>query len=448
MIRKLRGGIHPLEEKNTKDLPIRQATEPKQVVIPLQQHTGVPCQPLVKIGDQVNVGQKIGDINAFISAPVHSSVSGKVVAIEPRAHPLGPTVLSIVIESDGKNLVDENVRPKGNLDSLTPAQIKDAVREAGIVGLGGAAFPTAVKLFPPEGKKIDTLLLNGAECEPYLTADYRLMVERAEEIIYGMKLLMKALNVQQGIIGIEDNKPQAIKTMITQIKKSDSTDYNLRNQELKKIRVISLKTKYPQGSEKHLIKVMLDREVPSGGLPLDIGVVVNNVGTAFAVYEAVVTGLPLIKRTVTISGDGVKEPGNLEVKIGTLFQEVIDQCGGLNGKVEKVIMGGPLMGLAQYTTEVPIIKGTTGILLLKDSGIIESQPCIRCGRCIDVCPMYLMPTMYALLVEHKKWEETEKYSIVDCIECGCCAYVCPSKIPLVHYIKYGKAELLALKKKI
>jgi len=437
MKRRLRGGIHPPEEKNTKDLPIKQAREPKKVVIPLQQHTGVPCQPLVKVGEEVKVGQKIGEINAFVSAPVHSSVSGKVLAIEPHPHPAGGIVPAIIIESDGENTLSEEVKPQANPENLTPEEIKKIIHEAGIVGLGGAAFPTHVKLSPPKEKKINALILNGAECEPYLTADYRLMVERPGEIISGMKLLMKALGVEKGFIGIEDNKPEAIEKL------------RAKSEELgEKIEIVELKTKYPQGSEKHLIKAILDREVPSGGLPLDVGVVVNNVGTAFAVYEAVVKGSPLIKRAVTVSGDGIKEPQNLEVKIGALFQDLIEQSGGFNGQPQRVIMGGPLMGIAQYTTEVPVVKGTTGILVFKDNGVIQSRPCIRCGKCIDVCPMYLMPTMYALLVEHKKWEEVEKYNILDCIECGCCAYVCPSKIPLVHYIKYGKTELLALKKKI
>ncbi len=447
MSKKLSGGIHPPEEKYTQDLPIKQTEEPKKVVLPLQQHTGVPGQPLVKVGDEVKVGQKIGEINAFISAPVHSSVSGKVVAIESYPHPVGSMVLSVIIESDQKNTLAEEIKARANWENISPEEIKKIVREAGVVGLGGAAFPTHVKLSPPKEKKIDALILNGAECEPYLTADYRLMVERAEEIISGMKLLMKALDVERGIIGIEDNKPEAIKIMITQIKKSDSTDYNLRNQGLKKICVIPLKTRYPQGSEKHLIKVILGREIPSGGLPMDVGVVVNNVGTAYAVYQAVAKSLPLIKRVVTVSGEGIKEPQNLEVKIGTSFQDLINQCGGLrddrlNGKIEKIIMGGPMMGIAQYTTEVPVVKGTTGILVLRDGGVIQPRSCIRCGRCIDVCPVRLMPTMYALLVEHKKWDEVEKYNILDCIECGCCAYICPSRIPLIHYIKYGKSEIM------
>lgn len=436
MSKKLRGGIHPPEEKSTKNLPITQAKEPKKVAISLQQHTGVPCQPLIKVGDEVKVGQKIGEVNAFVSAPVHSSVSGKVISIEPHPHPTGSNIPTIIIESDGENKLSEEIKPRTNSENLLPEEIRKIVREAGIVGLGGAAFPTAVKLSPPQEKKIDTLLLNGAECEPYLTGDERLMVERPEEIILGMKLLMKALGVEKGFIGIEDNKPEAIEKL--RVESSEFRD---------KVEIVGVKTKYPQGSEKHLIKAILNREVPSGGLPLDVGVVVNNVGTAFAVYEAVVKGLPLLKRVVTLSGDGLKEPQNLEVKIGTLFQDLIEQCGGFKGKPQMVIMGGPMMGIAQYTTAVPVIKGTTGILVFTDSPLVEARACIRCGRCIDACPMYLMPTMYALLVEHKKWEEVEKYNIFDCIECGCCSYVCPSRIPLVHYIKYGKTELLAFKKK-
>jgi len=433
-----RGGVHPSYcKQTTASQPIRLAEEPHRVIIPLSQHIGAPAQPLVKVGDSVKIGQKIGEAQGFISVPVHSSISGKVVAIQPSPHPLGRNCLSIIIEKDGSNLLDENIRPKGDLSTLSSDEIRVIVREAGIAGMGGAAFPTHVKLSPPSKSKIDTFVLNCAECEPYLTCDYRLLLERVGEVIYGMKALMKALGVKKGYIGIEDNKPDAIE-VLRKIQEKDG-----------EIKVVTLKTKYPQGAEKQLIKAILNREVPLGGLPLDVGVIVNNVGTAFATACAIKKGLPLIERIVTVTGSGLAEPQNLEIKLGTTFADVIRQCGGFTDAVEKVIMGGPMMGIAQHTLDVPVIKGTSGILLLSKGEVSaeEPHPCIKCARCVDSCPIYLLPLYLGIYGEKEMWRKCEQMGALDCIECGCCGYVCPARIPLVQLIKLAKAEISVYRKK-
>lgn len=435
--RTFKGGIHPPHGKHfTERKPIEAARVPSKVVIPLQQHIGAPCDPLVQVGDEVKVGQKIGEPKGFVGAPVHSSVSGKVVAIQPYPHVLGNEVLSIVIESNGKQEVSEDVKPH-NLNLLTVDELKKLIREAGIVGMGGATFPTQVKLSPPPDKKIDTVIINGAECEPYLTADFRLMVEQPENVVLGLKAIMKALNVVRGFIAIEDNKPEAIQTM-TQVA-SEETD----------IEVVPLATKYPQGGEKQLIKAVTGREVPSGGLPMEVGVVVQNVGTANAIAEAILTGMPLIQRVVTITGTGVAEPKNLLVKIGTTYREVIEQCGGFSGTPRKVISGGPMMGLAQSSIDIPVIKGTSGILVLTDKDVKEfdQRPCIKCARCVDACPAFLLPTRIAHFADKMLWDEAESYRALDCIECGSCSFVCPAKIPLVQRIRLAKAQIMAKRKK-
>lgn len=436
VIKKFAGGIHPSYRKNkTVRKPIKLSGLPDRIIVPLSQHIGAPASPIVKVGDLVKTGQKIGESNGFVSLPVHSSISGKVVAIQPCPHPLGQEVNSIIIESDGKDALDETVRTGGDISTLTSGQIIEIIREAGIAGMGGATFPAHVKLSPPEGKQIDTFILNCAECEPYLTCDHRLIIERTDDVIYGMKALMKALKVEKGYIGIEDNKPDAINFLKDKLR--DETG----------IAVTVLETKYPQGAEKQLIKVITGREVPSGGLPLDIGVVVNNVGTAVAVADAIKRGLPLIKRVITVTGNGILEPSNLEVKIGTPFKDVIDQCGGFTDSPGKVIMGGPLMGIAQYTLEVPVIKGTSGILVFKEDELKlkEPQPCIKCARCVDACPMVLLPLYLGAYAEKEIWEKCEEFFILDCIECGCCTYVCPAGRPLAQAIKLAKAEITARK---
>ena len=423
------GGVHPEYNKITEGREIETAELPKRVVIPLSQHTGAPCEALVKIGDNVKVGQKIGDAKSFISAPVHASISGKVVEIAKKPHPVAGESLAVVIESSGKVEYDDSIRKRENVNDLSRKEIIDIIREAGIVGLGGAAFPTHVKLSPPPEKKIDTLILNGAECEPYLTCDHRLMIEETEKIIIGLKLIMKALDVKKAYIGIENNKENAIAFM---------------KDKAGNIEVIPLKTKYPQGAEKMLIYSITKRKVPSGGLPLDVGVVVQNVGTAKAVYDAVYNGKPLIERCITVTG-AVKEPKNLLVKIGTLFSDLISQCSGYKGEAKKIISGGPMMGIAQYTDEIPIIKGTSGILVLDKEEDYEEKDCIRCSKCVDVCPVNLMPTTIALYAKRDKIEEAKQYYALDCFECGCCAFICPSKIPLVQYIKYAKAQIMKKK---
>ncbi|NLA47493.1 MAG: electron transport complex subunit RsxC [Firmicutes bacterium] len=432
-----RGGVHPEYRKElTASLAITAASIPQKVVIPLHQHTGAPCEPLVKVGDPVKTGQKIGDSEAFVSAPVHASISGTVTAIEPCNHPLGRKVTAIIIESDGRDEWCSELEPVEKVDDLSPEEIRALIRSAGIVGLGGAAFPAHVKLSPPEGKAIDTVIINGAECEPYLTADHRLMLEKPDEIVFGLELIMKALGAGRGIIGIEDNKPDALRVMRQAVEgKSDMS-------------VVALKTKYPQGAEKMLIQVTTRRVVPSGGLPLDVGVVNHNVGSAVAITEALKKGKPLIERVVTVTGEGVRRPANLLVRLGTLVSELIDYCGGLKEETCKVITGGPMMGLAQPTTDLPVIKGTSGIVALtsEDAAFYENGSCIRCAACVRDCPINLVPTFIAQAAEHGLYDRAVKLHAADCIECGCCSYICPARIPLTQWIRIAKAEVLARRK--
>jgi electron transport complex protein RnfC len=354
--------------------------------------------------------------------------------IKDMPHPLGTTVSSVVIESDDANEWVESVKARNNVDHFSKDELNKIVQESGIVGLGGAAFPTHVKLSVKD-KKIDTVILNGAECEPYLTADHSLMAKEYEKIIKGLKLIMKIVGASKGIIGVEDNKSDVIQTMADRAKVIQGD-----------ISVVSLKTLYPQGAEKMLIYSLLGRKVPPRGLPLDVNVVVNNVGTAKAVYDAVYEGKPLIERVVTVTGV-VREPKNLLVKIGTLFDDVIKECGGAREGVKKIISGGPMMGISQKTALVPVVKGTSGILLLDKITVDEKLTCIRCSRCVDVCPMFLLPTTIAQHADKELYDLAESYNAVDCFECGCCAYVCPSKIPLVEMIKKGKMEIMKRAKK-
>ncbi|WP_425446567.1 electron transport complex subunit RsxC [Dethiothermospora halolimnae] len=433
-----KGGVHPPHFKRyTEQVAIARAKDPEIVKIPLQQHIGAPCEPIVKIGDKVKVGQKIGEAKAFVSAPIHSSVSGTVKKIAQFDSSTGSKALSIVIESDGLNEVHEDVKSKGSLDSLSKEEIINIIKESGITGMGGAGFPTHVKLSPPPEKKIDTVILNGAECEPFLTADHRLMLEKPEKIVDGLKAIMKAVDVNKGYIGIEENKPDAIKVMKEIVSKESN------------IEVIAVVTKYPQGDEKRLINAITGREVPSGGLPMDVGVVVNNVGTAAAIADAIKTGMPLIERIVTITGEAISEPKNLIVKVGTSFKEVIEQCGGYKEKVGKLISGGPMMGIAQFTDDVPVIKGTSGILALnkKQAKIAEPSPCIRCGKCVDICPIKLQPLFISQLSLKRMYDEAEEYSPLDCIECGSCSFICPSKRPLLQSIRVAKREIISKRKK-
>ncbi|MFA5524427.1 MAG: electron transport complex subunit RsxC [Tissierellales bacterium] len=433
-----KGGIHPPHYKRySEKAEIEKAEEPKVVIIPMQQHIGAPCEPIVKVGDKVKVGQKIGEAKAFVSAPVHSSVSGLVKKVSSMDTPTGSGVMCITIESDGLNEIHENVKPKGDIEKLTKEEIIEIVKEAGITGQGGAGFPTHVKLSPPPDKRIDTVILNGAECEPFLTADHRLMLEHPEKVVYGLRALMKAVGVNKGYIGIENNKPDAISAMVKAAEKDSD------------IEVISLVAKYPQGDEKRLINAATGRVVPSGGLPMDVGVIVNNVGTAYSIANAIQIGMPLVERIVTVTGSAINTPKNLMVKIGTPFKDIIAQCGGFKEAPGKIIMGGPMMGLAQFTDEVPVIKGTSGILVLneKEAKIPEPNPCIRCGKCVYICPVNLQPLFISQLSLKGQYDDTQRYHVLDCIECGSCSFVCPSKRPLLQSIKVAKKEVLAKRRK-
>jgi electron transport complex protein RnfC len=433
-LKTFKGGVHPPEHKDaTKAKPIVIMPHPQRVIIPLQQHTGAGCEPLVAAGDSVKAGQKIGESKAFVSAPVHATISGKVTAIENHPHPVLPVpVRSIIIESEGE-VAAEHWALDPSWESLEPKAILDKIREAGIVGLGGAAFPTHVKLFPPKDKKIDTLIINGVECEPFLTNDHRLMLEKPQEILAGIGITLKALGIKRAVIGIEKNKPDAIKVFKELVA-------NSRNNSGLDLQVMPLKVKYPQGAEKQLIKSVLNREVPSGGLPFDVGVIVQNVGTALAVYEGVAKNKPLIERVVTVSGNGVKDPQNVLVRIGTSFEQVLAFAGGLSldKGLAKIISGGPMMGIAQYNLQVPVIKGTSGILIMKDVPRKQQRPCIKCGHCVAVCPMQLRPNRLAEYAERDNFEECLRLHLLDCMECGACTFACSSGRPIVHLIKYAK----------
>ncbi len=430
-------GIHPDYHKElTRDKPLKKAERPERVVIPLQQHIGAPNKPLVKKGDRVKMGQKIGDSDSFVSAPVHASVSGVVEEIKKVKTPVGSTALAIIIKADEEDEYADNVKSPGKLEDLSPEKLRKIIREAGMVGMGGAMFPTHVKLSVPDDKKVDYFILNGAECEPYLTVDHRTMIEKADDVLLGMKVMMKASGAEKGIIAVEDNKPEAIESMKSVVKDEPN------------IEVKVFETKYPQGGEKMLIKAALGREVPMGGLPLDVGVIVNNVTTAVTVARVIKEGMPLVERTITVTGSGINEPCNLIYRIGTPIQELIDQAGGLKEKTAKIVLGGPMTGFSQSDTSVAGVKGTSGILVMLEDDIPDytSQPCIRCARCVDSCPMYLMPVQLGNYVEQDMVDEMDEYNILNCIECGCCSYVCPSNRPLVHYMKIGKAEVMAKRK--
>ena len=432
-LRTFKGGVHPPHKKElTEKKPIEYFPAPAEIVIPLQQHTGAQCVPLIKKGEPVERGQKIGDADSFVSAPIHSPVAGKVKAIEPRPYFTGRPVTSVVIAQGS----DSNECQKiDDFEDLSPQGIRKTIREAGIVGLGGAAFPTHVKLSPPEEKPIDAVIINGCECEPYLTADHRQMLEDPDSILEGAKLIMKAVSAKKVYLAIERNKPDAIELFRSKRNKEDG------------IEVIPLETKYPQGSEKHLIKAILGRTVPSGSLPMDVGALVQNVGTAISVYKACYQGRPLIDRVVTVTGAGIYEPKNLRVPLGSPVKDLIEFCGGLVGEKVKVVMGGPMMGFALYSLDIPVVKCTSGILVLKEDEISTAEPfpCIKCGECVKVCPMNLVPSRLGLLAEHEKWEELEEYSVLDCVECGSCAYVCPASRPLVQLIRIGKANVRQMK---
>lgn len=433
-----RGGIHPPHNKKTTEhLPVEEAKAPATVYIPLSQHIGAPCQPLVKVGDLVKKGQKIGEAQGFVSAPVHASVSGKVKALKPMVVPGGQSVQCIVIENDFQEELWEEIKPYGTVESLSPEEIMNVVKEIGLVGMGGATFPTHVKLSPPKEKEIDTIILNGAECEPYLTADHRLMLESPQDVVDGLRAMMKLLNVHKGYIGIEDNKPDCLQTIQEAAKNYPEVE------------VVGLRTKYPQGAEKQLIYACTQREVPSGGLPMDVKVVVSNVATSAQLSKSIRTGIPLIERICTVTGGAIAEPKNIMIKIGTLYQEIIDQAGGFKAEPAKIISGGPMMGLAQFTTEVAATKGSSGILCFteEEARVKDMQNCMRCAKCVNICPANLQPLFISAYSLASDYAKAAEYRALDCIECGSCSFICPSGRPLLQSIRVAKREILAQRRK-
>ncbi len=430
------GGIHPEENKLSANAAIMALDIPKQAFIPLGQNLGAPSKPLVKRGDLVKTGQLLAEAGGFISTPIHSPVSGKVLKIDNILNASGYKQPGIVINVEGDEWeegIDRSEDLITNID-YTPEEIIEKVKKAGLVGMGGATFPTYVKLMPPPGNTAEFLIINGVECEPYLTSDHRLMLEKGKEVVIGTQLLMKALKVKKAIIGIENNKPDAIKLMSDLVKDKEG------------ISVQALKVQYPQGGEKQLIKATVNREVPSGALPIAVGCVVQNVGTAFAVYEAVQKNKPLIDRVVTVTGKAVKKPSNFLARIGTPIQELIDAAEGLPENTGKIINGGPMMGKAITSTEIPVVKGTSGILLMeeKDAHRSAESPCIRCSKCTYVCPMGLEPFLLSKVAKLGKFDIAEKEMIMDCIECGSCQYTCPANIPLLDYLRLGKNKTGAI----
>lgn len=434
------GGVHPSENKLSAASPIRKAGLPKQAFLSLYQHIGAPAKPVVSKGDIVKVGTMVAEAGGFVSAPVHSSVSGKVSKIDAIVDASGYRRQAIIIDVEGDeweeaidrtpDLVTLNQRPE-----LTPEAIIAKIKACGIVGMGGATFPCHVKLTPPKGAKAECVIINAVECEPYLTADHRLMLEKPEEILVGLQLIMKAVNVNKGYIGIENNKPDAIALLTEKAKQYPN------------IEVVPLKVKYPQGGEKQLIAAITGREVPAPpALPINVGAVVQNVGTTFAIYEAVMKNKPLLERIITVTGKDLKQPSNFLARIGTPMSQLIDECGGLPETTGKVIGGGPMMGKALMSLDVPVCKGSSGLLLMneKESRRAKPQPCIRCAKCVGVCPMGLEPYLLATASALGKWDVAEEHGITSCIECGSCQFTCPSTRPMLDNIRLGKTSVNAL----
>jgi electron transport complex protein RnfC len=434
------GGVHPAENKLSAASPIREAGLPKQAVFSMCQHIGAPAKPVVKRGDVVKVGTLLGEAGGFVSAPIYSSVSGKVTKVDVALDASGTRRPAVYVDVDGDeweesidrtpDLVKLSDRP--NLDSKT---IIEKIKNAGIVGMGGATFPCHVKLSPPPGCKAECVIINAVECEPYLTADHRLMLEHPDEILVGVDLIMKAVDVTKGYIGIENNKPDAIALM------------KEKAQAYPNIEVVPLKVKYPQGGEKQLIEAVVNRQVPAPpAIPINVGAIVQNVGTAFAIYQAVMKNKPLIDRVITVTGKSVKQPSNLLARLGTPFQQLIDECGGLPEDTGKVIGGGPMMGKALLSLEVPMTKGSSGLLIMneKEARRSEPNPCIRCAKCVSACPMGLEPYLLSTLSDLQDWEKVEANDVTSCIECGSCQFTCPSNRPLLDMIRVGKTTVMGI----
>lgn len=434
------GGVHPAENKLSAASPIRDAALPKQAVFSMFQHIGAPAKPIVKKGDVVKVGTMIAEAGGFVSAPVHSSVSGTVSKVDVVIDASGTRRQAIFVDVNGDEWEDAIDRSPelvrlSDRPELDAATIINKVKEAGIVGLGGATFPCHVKLSPPPGSKAECVIINAVECEPYLTADHRLMLEHPEEILVGVSLIMKAVSVEKGYIGIENNKPDAIRLMTE------------KAQAYPNIEIVPLKVKYPQGGEKQLIDAVIGRQVPAPpAIPISVGAVVQNVGTAFAIYQAVMKNKPLVDRIITVTGKSVSNPSNLLARLGTPFQQLIDECGGLPEDSGKIIGGGPMMGKALLNLDVPMTKGSSGLLIMRNDEAkrAEPDPCIRCAKCVSACPMGLEPYLLATLSDKQEWEMAEGNDIVSCIECGSCQFTCPSHRPLLDNIRVGKTTVMGI----
>ena len=432
-------GIHPDQQKDyTRHAQINTLLPAagSEIIIPLLQHIGAPCDPIVEKGQKVLIGEKIGDSGAFICAPVHASVSGVVKDIRPHLTVMGSIINSIIIENDGEFKEHESIKLRNGFDDLSREQIISIIREAGIVGLGGAGFPTHVKLSPPAGKNIDIVIVNGCECEPYLTTDNRIMIEESDRVIAGLQIILKVIQSARGVIAVEDNKPHAIRSLRESCK-------NMPN-----VEVAVVKTKYPQGAEKQLVNAITQREVPSGGIPIDVGCVVNNVDTVIAIHRAIFRGRPLMRKVVTLTGGALKNPGNFKARIGTKLSDLVDMAGGFKANPAKIVVGGPMMGTAIFDTEVPIVKTSGGVLFLteEEAFIPPEKNCIRCGMCVDHCPTGLIPTELNADILKEDGGAFVRHNGLDCIECGSCSYICPAKRRLSQAIRTIRRVELAKQK--